>query len=224
MSSFLETKPLRGPLFLGYALAIAAVAFTLNFAFYNFMTGNVAVKEAEHKIEEKRLEVLAKFKAAELKKLPKGTKPDPKALGEAAEKAFKADHKAQEAFEKVEHEQEHHAYAGVIPMISFVAIVSAIVSGLAGSLLVIRRTKDAGTNAWFSFFVQIPVFAAFALVAFLPFLSGLAHHEGAGLVEFVKSDVPVAIGVVIALLGVVLKLVLTALPSDPHAGEDDHAH
>lgn len=218
MSSFLDTKPVRGVHFLAYAVAIAAVSLTINFAFLNYMTKHVAEHEAHEKTGIARAEAVAKFKAAETKKLPKGAKPDPKVIAEAAEKAFLADHKAQESFEKKEHEIHHHAIAGTYPLVSFIAIVTAIIGGLAGSLLVVRRTKDAKLCAWPAFLVHVPVFAAFALVAFLPFLLFLGEHEG--LVAFVKSEPVLLAGVVLGLLGVVLKLVLTVLPTK--AQDDCH--
>ena len=225
MSSFLETKPVRGVHFLAYAVAIAAVSFTLNFAFVNFMTKCVAENEAAEKIEAARLTVVAKFKAAEQKKLPKGAKPDPQALNEAAEKAFAADHKATEAFGKKEHEIHHHAVAGTYPMVSFIAVVSGIVGGLAAALLVVRRTKDSALPAWPAFLAHVPVFASYMFVAFLPFLLGLSAHDEGGVVALIRSDAFLATGVVVALAGIVFKLLLAVLPSRPQAdGHDCHAH
>lgn len=220
MSSFLDTKPVRGVPFLAYAVVIAAVSFALNFGFCNYMTKHVAEHEAAEKIGEERAKVIAKFKVAEQKKLPKGAKPDPKALEASAVKAFEADHKAKESFEKTEHELHHHAVAGTYPMIAFIAIVSGVMAGLAVSLLVIRRSKDSALPAWPAFLAHIPVFASYMLVAFLPFLLGISAHDEGGVVALIKSDVFLAIGVVIALIGVVTKLVLAVLPSRPQ--EDCH--
>lgn len=229
MSLFTSTQPQNGVRHLIAVAVVAAVAFVIPFASFKILLETVAVNQAHHHIAEFREETIVKLKAEEKKKLPKGAKPDDKALTEAAEHRFTTDAKVKAAFEKKAGELEHHAQGGLFPMAVFLSLVTAIITALWGSILLVKRNKDAGVSAWPALLAHFPTAAFFTFIAAIPLLGYLAHHEGVSLAQVIKENTPVLLGFFLACIGAGVQTILVLLPSgrgcgDHHGESCGHSH
>ena len=220
MSLFTSTKPQNGLRHLIAVATVAVVAFVLPFASFQVLLGYIAVNQAHHHIAELHEETVVKLKAEEKKKLPKGAKPDDAALTAAAEHRFETDAKVKATFEKEAAKLDHHAQSGLFPMAVFLSIVSAAISAIWGSILLVKRNKDAGVPAWPAFLGHFPSAAFYAFIAAIPLLGYLAHHEGVNLAEIIRHNTPVLIGFFLACIGAGVQTILVLLPSG--RGHDDH--
>lgn len=244
MSIFTSTHPQNGARHLLAVAIVAAVAFIVPFIAFNVLLGNIAVKQAAHHNAELFEETVTKLKADEKKKLPKGAKVDEHVLEEAAKTRLKTDAKVKAAFEKKLAENEHHAQGGLFPLATFVGIVSGLVGALWGSVLLVKRTKDAGVPAWPAFLMHLPSAAFFGFLASLPLLSYLAHHEGVSISKLlipvlsIKNPVwqdyftsisALQLGFFLACIGAGVHTIASLLSSgkchdDDHHGESCCAH
>jgi hypothetical protein len=191
---------------------------------FEYLIHHRALNNANHEVAELRVEFIDKLKGEAKKKLPKGEKADDAALTKAAAARLESDAKVKADFDKKVEETHHHAEGGLFPLACFFGIASGLLGALFGSILLVKRNKDAGVWPWAAIFSHVPSFAFYALIGFLPVIGHLAHHEHMGIIEFLKQSVPVRIGATLALLGAFVNLALCLLPGGKCCCDDDHGH
>lgn len=230
MSTFSDTKPSGGLRHFVGVLATVIAVFTVAAGGFEYLINHRALNTANHEAAVLRGEFIEKLKAEEKKKVKKGEKVDDAALEKAAKTRFEGEAKVKAAFDKKVEEAHHHAEGGLFPLACFFGVSAGLLGALFGAILLVKRNKDAGVPAWPAFFTHIPSFAFYALIGFLPVIVHLAHHEGVGIIQFLKASMPVRIGATLALLGAFVNLGLCFLPGgkgchdDDHHCGDDHGH
>lgn len=221
MSTFQDTKPVGGVRFLIGTLVTAVIVFSVAAFGQYFLIQSSAAKSTAKKVAALELEAITKFANDAKKKLPKGEKVDDAKLKADAAVAFRADAKAVADFNKKSAEAKHHAEGGLFPLSVFTAIASGLCGGLYGTILLVKRFKDANVGPWLGFFGHVFSLCFYMFVAFVPVLLYLAHHVEGGFAGFYSSSIFVKLPCYLASLGLLTILVAIVLP---HSKRAAHAH